>query len=162
MLDVDGRSYPLKGNRNYIPLPPYSNYKIELMNSADTLDNYEIDDSYKNKVALYPGNVVHLTPRVKKIVTVFGRLVDKYGHSLAKRRIKNSFGLAETESDGRFVIDVDTLKPVLDIETSDNSVCSITLEFKSTQGAQWLGDVKCTADSYVANTSVSDKGSNKS
>lgn len=162
MLDVDGRSYPLKGNRNYIPLPPYSNYKIELMNSADTLDNYEIDDSYKNKVALYPGNVVHLTPKVKKIVTVFGRLVDRYGHSLAKRRIKNSFGLAETESDGRFVIDVDTLKPVLDIETSDNSVCSITLEFKSTQGAQWLGDVKCAADSYVANASVSDKGSNKS
>ncbi|WP_082502290.1 MULTISPECIES: CS1-pili formation C-terminal domain-containing protein [unclassified Erwinia] len=162
MLDVDGTARALTGNRNYIPLRAYNRYQLSLMNSAEDLDSYEVSSGAKNSVTLYPGNVVYLQPQVRKIVTVFGRLLDGQGQPLANRKIKNRFGLAESGSDGRFVIDVDTQHPVLNIETSDQSQCAIDLQIKPKTGAQWIGDVHCQPQQLALQPTHPSAGNRKS
>ncbi|MEM6162363.1 CS1-pili formation C-terminal domain-containing protein [Erwinia sp. P6884] len=148
-LDIDGTQHQLQGNRNFISLPPYANYRMEILNNADTLDSYDVVDGGRRTVSVYPGNVIYMQPQVKKIVTVFGRLVGQNGQAIANREIKNRFGLAQSGADGRFVIDIDRNHPQLNIATGDDSVCALTLNITSTDGALWLGDVQCDQGSYV-------------
>ncbi|MDP4409631.1 CS1-pili formation C-terminal domain-containing protein, partial [Escherichia coli] len=84
---------------------------------------------------VYPGNTVVMKPQVKKIVTLFGRLVDANGAPVGAMQIKNHVGLTRTENDGRFVIDVDKNNPVLSIATPDDSVCEVRLDIESNRGA---------------------------
>lgn len=148
-LDIDGTKHQLEGNRNYISLPPYASYRMEILNNAETLDSYDIPDNARGKISVYPGNVVYLQPQVKKIITVFGRLVNAEGNAISSREIKNKIGLAKTDKDGRFVIDIDRNNPKLNIATADDSVCALTLNITSSEGALWLGDIKCDQENYV-------------
>ena len=39
---INGRIFPLNGKRNYLPLSPYGRYEVELQNSKNSLDSYDI------------------------------------------------------------------------------------------------------------------------
>ncbi|HFT7133253.1 TPA: TcfC E-set like domain-containing protein, partial [Klebsiella aerogenes] len=54
---VNGRIVQLSGKRNYLPLSPYSRYEVELQNSKNSIDSYDIVSGRKSHLTLYPGNV---------------------------------------------------------------------------------------------------------
>ena len=91
------------------------------MNSETGTESYEIGANARRHITVYPGNTVVMKPQVKKIVTLFGRLVDANGNPIGATQIKNHVGLTRTENDGRFVI----------------------------RGALWLGDISCDKGDFV-------------
>ncbi|TOL40815.1 hypothetical protein CGH97_26665, partial [Vibrio parahaemolyticus] len=58
----------------FIPLSPYSDYDIQLMNDAKSKDSFDIVSGRNKSVTLYPGNIAFYKPEVRQLVTVFGRL----------------------------------------------------------------------------------------
>ena len=119
------------------------------MNNANTMESYEISEGARRTISVYPGNVIYLQPKVKRVVTVFGRLINSDGSVAVNRQLKNKIGIARTGNDGRFVIDVDLNNPQLSIATKDDSLCSLQLNITQSDGAVWIGDVKCDRNNYV-------------
>ncbi|MCV5225298.1 CS1-pili formation C-terminal domain-containing protein, partial [Escherichia coli] len=77
---------------NFISLPPYAEYKVELMNDKNSEDSVDIVNGRRNKVVLYPGNVSVINPEIKQLVTVFGRVKDRRGGYYANADIHNHIG----------------------------------------------------------------------
>ncbi|MDU6454580.1 MAG: CS1-pili formation C-terminal domain-containing protein, partial [Enterobacter hormaechei] len=127
-LKLNGRAERIKGDKTWLSLPAYQAYDLEVMNSETGTESYEIGANARRHITVYPGNTVVMKPQVKKIVTLFGRLVDANGAPVGAMQIKNHVGLTRTENDGRFVIDVDKNNPVLSIATPDDSVCEVRLD----------------------------------
>ncbi len=98
---INGRIFPLNGKRNYLPLSPYGRYEVELQNSKNSLDSYDIVSGRKSHLN-YPGNVTVIEPEVKQMVTVSGR-IRANGTLLANARINNHIGRTRTDENGEFV-----------------------------------------------------------
>jgi hypothetical protein len=148
-LKLNGRKEKLKGGKTWVSLPAYQNYDLEVMNSETGTESYDIGSNARRHITVYPGNTVVMKPNVKKIVTLFGRLVDEHGQPIGATQIKNHVGITRTEQDGRFVIDVDKNNPILSIATPDDSLCELRLDIESNRGALWLGDITCDKGNYV-------------
>ncbi|WP_312688685.1 CS1-pili formation C-terminal domain-containing protein [Kosakonia sp.] len=150
---VNGRAVQLTGSRNYIPLQSYNTYEIEIQNSKNSLDSYDISSGRKSSLTLYPGNVVIIEPTIKQIVTVFGRIHAEDGTSLANAPINNHVGRAQTDNNGEFVMDVDKKYPVIDFYYGNNKRCETELDISDARGAIWVGDVICRGlKSYASTT----------
>ncbi|QZN95264.1 fimbrial biogenesis outer membrane usher protein [Symbiopectobacterium purcellii] len=151
---VNGRTFQLDGKRNYLPLSPYSRYEIEIQNSKDAVDSYDIVTGRKRQLTLYPGNVAVIEPEIKQRVTVFGRIRAEDGSLLANARINNHIGRTSTDENGEFVIDVDKKYPVIDYSYGNNQRCEAELDLSKARGAVWVGDVICIGLSrYASNLS---------
>ncbi|WP_283192348.1 CS1-pili formation C-terminal domain-containing protein, partial [Klebsiella pneumoniae] len=94
-------------------LPPYAEYKVELMNDKNSEDSVDIVNGRRNKVVLYPGNVSVINPEIKQLVTVFGRVKDRRGGYYANADILNHIGKTRTDELGEFAMDVDKRYPVI-------------------------------------------------
>jgi hypothetical protein len=141
---VNGRIVQLSGKRNYLPLSPYSRYEVELQNSKNSLDSYDIVSGRKSHLTLYPGNVAVIEPEVKQMVTVSGRIRAEDGTLLANARINNHIGRTRTDEKGEFVMDVDKKYPTIDFNYGANKTCEVALELSQARGAVWVGDVVCS------------------
>ena len=141
---INGRIFPLNGKRNYLPLSPYGRYEVELQNSKNSLDSYDIVSGRKSRLTLYPGNVAVIEPEVKQMVTVSGRIRAEDGTLLANARINNHIGRTRTDENGEFVMDVDKKYPTIDFRYSGNKTCEVALELNQARGAVWVGDVVCS------------------
>ncbi|HFZ1321495.1 TPA: CS1-pili formation C-terminal domain-containing protein [Klebsiella aerogenes] len=141
---VNGRIVQLSGKRNYLPLSPYSRYEVELQNSKNSLDSYDIVSGRKSHLTLYPGNVAVIEPEVKQMVTVSGRIRAEDGTLLANARINNHIGRTRTDENGEFVMDVDKKYPTIDFSYGGNKTCEVALELSQARGAVWVGDVVCS------------------
>ncbi|WEF27232.1 CS1-pili formation C-terminal domain-containing protein [Klebsiella aerogenes] len=141
---VNGRIVQLSGKRNYLPLSPYSRYEVELQNSKNSLDSYDIVSGRKSHLTLYPGNVAVIEPEVKQMVTVSGRIRAEDGTLLANARINNHIGRTRTDEKGEFVMDVDKKYPTIDFNYGVNKTCEVALELSQARGAVWVGDVVCS------------------
>ncbi|CAI1160192.1 Uncharacterised protein [Serratia liquefaciens] len=149
---VDGRTVKLTGNKNYVPLSPYGQYEVELMNNKNSAESFDIVTKRKSKLTLYPGNVAVITPEIKQMVTVFGRIKAEDGTLLANAYIKNHIGRTRTDDKGEFIMDVDKKFPVIDFTHSGNQSCEVDLDLSKAQGAVWVGDVVCTGlKTYAGN-----------
>ncbi|QKJ88860.1 Fimbrial biogenesis outer membrane usher protein [Paramixta manurensis] len=140
---VNGRVFPLSGKRSYLPLSPYSRYEIELQNSKDSLDSYNIVTGRKSQLTLYPGNVAVIEPEVTQLVTVSGRLYAEDGTTLANAVINNHIGRTRTDDNGEFVMDIDKKYPTINFSHGKNQRCEAVLELGPAHGAIWMGDVIC-------------------
>ncbi|WP_075181560.1 fimbrial biogenesis outer membrane usher protein [Pantoea sp. 1.19] len=140
---VNGRLVQLSGERNYLPLPSYGRYEIELQNSQQSRDSYDIVSGRKSHLTLYPGNVAVIAPEVKQRVTVSGRIRAEDGTLLANARINNHIGRTRTDEKGEFVMDVDKKYPTIDFSDGANRTCEVALELSQARGAVWVGDVVC-------------------
>ena len=60
------------------------------MNSETGTESYEIGANARRHITVYPGNTVVMKPQVKKIVTLFGRLVDANGAPIGAMQIKTT------------------------------------------------------------------------
>lgn len=134
---INGRIFPLNGKRNYLPLSPYGRYEVELQNSKNSLDSYDIVSGRKSHLTLYPCNVAVIEPEVKQMVTVSGRIRAEDGTLLANARINNHIGRTRTDENGEFVMDVDKKYPTIDFRYSGNKTCEVALELNQARGAVW-------------------------
>lgn len=140
---VNGRIIQLRGKNNYLPLSSYSRYEVELQNSKDSLDSYDIVSGRKSHLTLYPGNVAVIEPEVKQMVTVSGRIHAEDGTLLTNARINNHIGRTRTDENGEFVMDIDKKYPSIDFSYGQNKSCEVALELSQTRGAVWVGDIIC-------------------
>lgn len=141
--NVNGRAVPMVGKYNYLPLDPYNKYEIEIVNSENSRDSYDISGGKKSHLTLYPGNVVVLNPEIKQMVTVFGRIRAEDGTLLTNARINNHIGRAQTDNNGEFVMDIDKKFPVIDFTYGNNKTCEAALNISKARGAVWVGDITC-------------------
>ena len=147
---VNGRSYRLSGSNNFIPLPPYSNYKVELMNDKNSMDSFDIVKGRTSNVTLYPGNVAVYEPEVKQLVTVFGRMTTQNGQAIANAAVRNHIGKTTTDATGAFSMDVDKRYPSVSLTTADHGICEVDLDLAKAKGVKWVGDVVCSAQTILA------------
>ncbi len=147
---IDGRSYPLSGKNNFIPLPPYSSYKVELMNDKNSMDSFDIVKGRTRNVTLYPGNVAVYEPEVKQLVTVFGRMTMENGRAIANAAVRNHIGKTITDATGAFQMDVDKRYPSVSLTMPDNGICEVDLDLAKAKGVKWVGDVVCNVQTILA------------
>ncbi|MFC0226664.1 CS1-pili formation C-terminal domain-containing protein [Serratia aquatilis] len=141
---VNGRSYRLTGSDNFIPLPPYAQYKVELMNDKNSMDSFDIVKGRTSNVTLYPGNVAVYAPEVKQLVTVFGRMTTKNGQAIANAVVRNHIGKTTTDATGTFAMDVDKRFPSVSLVREDSGICEVDLDLDKARGVKWVGNVICT------------------
>lgn len=140
---INGQNYRLTGKRNFIPLPAYKPYSIELTNAKDTIDSVDIMQGRKNTAVLYPGNIAVIQPSIRQMVTVFGRLHDQAGQVLSQKKISSQLSQAITDEQGEFSIDIDKRHPKISLQYDNGNVCESTLDLKQARGAVWIGDIRC-------------------
>lgn len=104
---INNRNYLLSGKSNFIALPPYAQYKLEILNDKNSEDSFDIVSGRKQELTLYPGNVGVINPEVKSMVTVFGRIRYPDGQLAANTDIHNHIGKTRTDEKGEFAIDID-------------------------------------------------------
>lgn len=141
---IDGQTYKLSGKNNFIPLQPYKNYTVELMNSKTSKESFDVVNGRVSSATLYPGNVAVIKPEIKQMVTVFGRLVTASGQGMKNAHVKNHIGKAKTDNNGDFAIDVDKRYPIITLVSSENgTTCEIPLDLKKAEGVYWAGELDC-------------------
>ena len=98
---VRGRVRP--GGRFSLYVPAYRTYKVRLMPTAASAVSY---DGAARDVTLYPGNVRALEWQAHRIVTIFAQAVTPQGEPVAGAFVETLRGVAETDGQGYFQIDV--------------------------------------------------------
>lgn len=148
LAKVNGQNYPISGKNTFIPLSPYSDYDIQLMNDGKSKDSFDIISGRNKSVTLYPGNIAFYQPEVRQLVTVFGRLKSPNGELLKYASIRNHIGRTKTDQNGEFSMDVDVRYPVISLLQEDQqTICEADLDLKGAQGAMWVGEVTCQPQS---------------
>lgn len=147
---INNRNYILSGKSNFIALPPYARYQMEIMNDKNSEDSFDIISGRKQELTLYPGNVGVLSPEVKSMVTVFGRIRYADGTLASNKDIHNHIGKTHTDSKGEFAMDIDKKYPVITLVSGNGSVCEADLDLEKARGAAWVGDVKCNDQTTLA------------
>lgn len=123
-----------------IALAPYHAYDIRVRSIGSDLISY---DTAPKRVSLYPGGVTALAWDAKPIVIKFGRLATPEGRSIAHAAIVGSGVWAETDSDGRFQIEVAD-GALLAVTTPDHRTFELQLPSSEAGSALVkLGDVLC-------------------
>lgn len=147
---INNRNYVLSGKSNFIALPPYAQYKLEIMNDRNSEDSFDIVSGRKQSLNLYPGNVGVVSPEVKSMVTVFGRVRYPDGELATNTDIHNHIGKTRTDAKGEFAIDIDKKFPVITLVSANGNICEADLDLEKARGAAWVGDVKCALQSTMA------------
>lgn len=150
LAKINGRNYPLTGKSNFIGLPPYAEYKVELMNDKSSKDSVDIISGRNSQVVLYPGNVGTLSPEIKQLVTVFGRMRKADGTLYANTDVHNHIGKTRTDEKGEFAMDVDKRYPVITLMDARGGVCEADLDLSKARGAVWMGDIQCAEQQTMA------------
>ncbi|EMS8793277.1 TcfC E-set like domain-containing protein [Enterobacter ludwigii] len=147
---INNRNYILSGKSSFIALPPYAQYKLEIMNDKNSEDSFDIVSGRKQALNLYPGNVGVVSPEVKSMVTVFGRVRYPNGELASNTDIHNHIGKTRTDAKGEFAIDIDKKYPVITLVSANGNICEADLDLEKARGAAWVGDVKCAPQTTMA------------
>ncbi|MEY0973544.1 CS1-pili formation C-terminal domain-containing protein [Providencia huaxiensis] len=148
---VNGQNYPISGKNTFIPLSPYSDYDIQLMNDGKSKDSFDIVSGRNKSVTLYPGNIALYQPEVRQLVTVFGRLKSPNGEYIKYASIRNHIGRTKTDQNGEFSMDVDVRYPVISLLQDDQqTICEADLNLQGARGALWVGEVTCQPQEALA------------
>ncbi|MEH0884486.1 TcfC E-set like domain-containing protein [Enterobacter sp. UNJFSC 003] len=147
---INNRHYVLSGKSSFIALPPYAQYKLEIMNDRNSEDSFDIVSGRKQSLNLYPGNVGVVAPEVKSMVTVFGRVRYPNGQLAANTDIHNHIGKTRTDAKGEFAIDIDKTFPAITLVSANGNICEADLDLEKARGAAWVGDVQCALQSTMA------------
>lgn len=132
-LLVDNAPLPLHAGKNFVAVSPYEEHSIYVDISDDAQASYDVlteDERY----TLYPGNVATIKPHVKRMLTVFGRLVDESGNAIANATVKNHIGEAVTDEKGAFSIDVDASVPEVEIDSEQTGNFKVAMNLHEGAG----------------------------
>lgn len=147
---INNRNYLLSGKSNFIALPPYAQYRMEILNDKNSEDSFDIVSGRTHELTLYPGNVGVINPEVKSMVTVFGRIRYPDGQLAANVDIHNHIGKTRTDAKGEFAIDIDKKYPVITLVSANGHRCEADLSLDKARGAAWVGDVQCSTQTATA------------
>lgn len=150
VAQINGQNYPISGKNTFIPLSPYSDYEIQLMNDGKSKDSFDIVSGRNKSVTLYPGNIAFYQPEVRQLITVFGRLKSPDGEYIKYASIRNHIGRTKTDQNGDFSMDVDVRYPVISLLQDDQqTICEADLNLQGARGALWVGEVTCEPQSII-------------
>lgn len=147
---INNRTYRLSGKSNFIALPAYSKYNLEILNDKNSEDSFDIISGRRQEITLYPGNVGIVNPKVNNMVTVFGRILYPNGQVASNIDIHNYTGTTQTDLNGGFSIDIDKRNPVITLISNDGHTCEADLDLEKSRGAEWVGDVKCLTQTVMS------------
>ena len=143
LANVNGRSYPLRGSNNYISLPPYKEYEVELMNDKNSENSLKVMNGRQARMVLYPGNIGVMKPEIKQLVTVFGRIKKHDGTPFANINIYHRTGSTRTDEWGKFAVDIDKKHPDIAIMDGEVKLYETRFDLQDAYGAIWIGDIYC-------------------
>jgi len=104
-------------------VPPYHKYEVRLVPVAAVPVDY---DTATREITLYPGNVQSLAWRAQSYFTVFGQAVTQNGVPISGALVQAAKGIAETDANGYFQLDVRRDDPIT-IAKADGPSCQIKL-----------------------------------
>ena len=123
LVDEVIRGRVRSGGRLSLFVPSYRTYKVRLMPSAASAVSY---DTAARDVTLYPGNVRALGWQADRIVTIFAQALNREGQPIAGALVETPRGIAETDGQGYFQVDVRKSDPIT-ISRSGREACKIGL-----------------------------------
>jgi hypothetical protein len=114
----------VKAGRNLsLFVPGYRAYRVRLVPTAASAVSY---DAAAREVTLYPGNVQALEWKADSYVTVFAQAVLPGGAPIANALVETAKGIAQTDSNGYFQVDVRQGDPITVLK-GDAPMCQIQL-----------------------------------
>lgn len=122
LVDDVARGQVKVGQRLSLFVPAYRMYKVRLVPAAVLPVSY---DTAAREVTLYPGNVRSLVWRAESYFTAFGQAVLRDGTPIADSLVQTSKGIAQTDANGYFQIDLRRDDPIT-IARGDGT-CRVTL-----------------------------------
>lgn len=141
-VDVNGlkRGNAQIGAKTLLGLAPFQTYKVGLVPQGKSLVDFNNDI---RTTTLYPGNVVTLQWKTKKILVAFGQIVDEDKKPIANALIEGVVGLATTDDFGLFQAELDTTTTSLHIRTRASS-CNVSLpKYDTNQMVVTLNELVC-------------------
>jgi outer membrane usher protein FimD/PapC len=120
--DVD-RGQVKIGQRLSLFMPSYRTYRIRLVRAAPDTVSF---DGAAREVTLYPGNVRYLAWRAESYFTVFAQAISNNGTPISKALVQTARGVAETDANGYFQIDMRRDDPIM-IAIAEGPTCRIKL-----------------------------------
>lgn len=91
-VKINGWIFLFNGKCNYFLFFFYGRYEVELQNSKNLFDSYDIVSGCKSCLIFYLGNVVVIELEVKQMVIVFGCICVEDGILLVNVWINNYIG----------------------------------------------------------------------
>lgn len=128
------------GARTVIGLTPFDTYDVTLEPRGETLVDFA---SEIKRTTLYPGNVVTMVWKARRVVVAFGEIVDESGKPVANALIQGVVGLATTDELGLFQAELGDDTEVLKVRTR-SSECEVSMPpIDGSQLVNLLGRLTC-------------------
>lgn len=124
-----------------IALPSYRAYAVRIRALGEALSDY---DTHSRQVSLYPGTVAWLDWNARRVVAVFGRLIQPDGTPLADAEISTASGeLAQSDEKGHFLVQTGRAT-TLTVRARGGFVCKVQLDVITPIGDYaMVGDQVC-------------------
>jgi len=123
LIDDVVRGRVRSGSRLSLFVPSYRTYKVRLMPVAASAVSY---DAAAREVTLYPGNVRALDWQPESFFTVFAQALTPGGEPVARALVETPRGIAETDEQGYFQVDVRKSDPIV-FSRDGREACRIRL-----------------------------------
>lgn len=104
-----------------IGLPALKQYNVNL--KPEGAPQFDLDQTERDNIALYPGNVVRLHFQSRQVVTLYGRIMNTAGQPLAFSRVSAENDYITTDELGYFVITA-PVETSLSVKTRDGAACA--------------------------------------
>ena len=128
------------GQRLVVAVQPYRRYAVRLRATGDQLWTF---DTRTRHVDLYPGTYKTLHWSARRVLAMFGRLIDASGAPIRNADVTTDDAVAATNDRGYFQIQA-VGNAALTIRAADGAHCSATLDAPDTTASFIaLGDVRC-------------------
>ncbi|MGL5344564.1 MAG: TcfC E-set like domain-containing protein [Plesiomonas sp.] len=144
---VNQHQYPLVEGHNFLSLPAYQEYTVEVSDNESGEVTFDTTEATK-QVTLYPGNVTYFKPNFKQLITVFGRLSNAKGEPMAGINLRNHIGTARTNADGSFSIDINVAHPEI-LADNGKQDFEIDIKLQNPKATLLLGDVRWKGESHI-------------
>lgn len=118
LVDGSPRARVRGGQPQLVPVAPYSTYRVELRAIGSSLINIE---RVKHTKTVYPGNVIDLSWKAKRVYIAIGRVLDPSGEPVSNALLRNVEGLALTDAAGFFQAEIDASAQTLTVEQQGKS-----------------------------------------
>jgi len=123
LVDDAVRGRVKTGERLSLFVPGYRAYKVRLVLSGSAPVSF---DTAAREVTLYPGNVRSLVWQAQSYFTLFAQAISARGAPIANALVQTAKGVAETDSNGYFQIDLRHDDPIT-IATAEGTACRVRL-----------------------------------
>lgn len=123
LVDDTPRGKVVVGHHLALFVPAYRSYRVRLVPTASESISF---DTAEHDVTLYPGNVRTLSWSADSYFTIFGQALSPNGSPLGNALVESPKGIAETDPNGYFQIDLRNGDPVK-IKDDGNRSCQLSL-----------------------------------